>query len=76
MFRIPYKLLRNLTHLGRMTHKCVGSLTTIVSDNGLSPGKRVAIIWTNAGMLSMRHLETNWNFNRNYSYIVIQENTF
>ena len=29
----------------------VGNLTTISSDNGLSPGRRQAIIWTNAGTL-------------------------
>ena len=33
-----------LTHLGRMTHICVGNLTIIGSDNGLSPGRRQAII--------------------------------
>ena len=44
--------LRNcLTHWGRMMHICVGNLTIIVSDNGLSPYRRQAIIWTNAGIL-------------------------
>ena len=37
-----------LTHRGRMTHICVDKLTTIGSDNGLSPGQRQAIILTNA----------------------------
>ena len=36
-----------LTHWGRVTHICVGNLTIIGSDNGLSPGRRQAIIWTN-----------------------------
>ena len=40
-----------LTHWGRVTHLCVGELTIIGSDNGLSPGRRQAIIWTNAGIL-------------------------
>ena len=40
-----------LTHWGRVTHICVFNLTTINSDNGLSPGRRQAIIWTNAGIL-------------------------
>ena len=40
-----------LTHWGRVTHKCVGNLTIIGSDNGLSPCRRQAIIWTTAGML-------------------------
>ena len=34
-----------------MTHICVGDLTIIGPDNGLSPGRRQAIIWTNAGIL-------------------------
>ena len=40
---------------------CVGNLTIIGSDNGLSPGLRQAIIWTNAGILLMRPLGTNFN---------------
>ena len=42
-----------------MTHICVGKLTIIGSDNGLSPGRRQAIIWTNAEILLIWHLETN-----------------
>ena len=34
-----------------MTYIWVSTLTTIGSDNGLSPDQRLAIIWTNAGML-------------------------
>ena len=33
-----------LTHCGRATHICVSKLTIIGSDNGLSPGRRQAII--------------------------------
>ena len=33
-----------LTHWGRVTHICVSNLTIIGSDNGLSPGRRQAII--------------------------------
>ena len=40
-----------LTHWGRVTHICVGKQTIIGSDNGLSPGRRQAIIWTIAGIL-------------------------
>ena len=32
------------THWGRVTHICVGNLTIISPDNGLSPGRRQAII--------------------------------
>ena len=50
-----------LTHWGRVTHICVSKLTIIGSDNGLSPGRRQAIIWTNAGKLLIRPLGTNFN---------------
>ena len=56
-----------LTHWGRATHICVGKLTIIGSDNGLSPGRRPAIIWTNAGILLIRPWGTNFSeiFNGN-----------
>ena len=44
-----------------MMHICVGNLTTIGSDNGLSPGQRQAIIWTNAGILLIGLLGTNFS---------------
>ena len=44
-----------------MTHICVGKLTIIDSDNGLSPGRCQAIIWTNAGILLIGPLRTNFN---------------
>ena len=50
-----------LTHWGRVTHICVSDLTSIGSDNGLSPGRRQAIIRTNAGILLMRPLGTNFS---------------
>ena len=50
-----------LTHWGRVTHICVSKLTIIGSDNGLSPGRRQAIIWTNAGKLLIRTLGTNFS---------------
>ena len=44
------------------------------SDNGLSPRRRQAIIWTNAGILLIGPLGTNFsNLNRN-SNILIKEN--
>ena len=49
-----------LTHWGRVTHICVVKLTIIGSDNGLSPGWRQAIIWTNAGILLIGPLWTNF----------------
>ena len=62
-----------LTHWGRVTHICVSKLIIIGSDNGLSPRRRQAIIWTNAGILLIRTLGKNpWNLYQN-SYIFIPE---
>ena len=56
-----YKVWDFLTHWGRVTHICVRILTIIGSDNGLSPGRRQAIIWTNAGILLIGPLGENFN---------------
>ena len=53
-----------------MTHICVGKLSIIGSDNGLSPGQRQAIIRTNAAILLIGPLGTN------FSEIVIEIHTF
>ena len=50
-----------LTHWGRVTHICVGKPTNIGSDNGLSPGRRQAIIWTNAGILLFGPIGTHFS---------------
>ena len=62
--------LLSLTHWGRVTYICVNKLTIIGSDNGLSPGRRQAIIWTNAGILFIGPLGTN------FSEILIQTFSF
>ena len=54
-------LLWYLTHWGRVTHICVSELTIIGSDNGLSPGRRQAIICNNAGLLLIEPLGTNFS---------------
>ena len=59
-----------LTHWGQVTHICVAYLTIIASDNDLSPTRRQAIIWTNAGILLIRPLGTN------FSEILIEIHTF
>ena len=41
-------------------HICVGSLTIIGSDNGLSPHWRQVLIWTNAGILIIRTLRIHF----------------
>ena len=48
-------------HWGQVTHICVVKLTIIGSNNGLSPEWRQAIIWTNAGILLIGPLETNFS---------------
>ena len=57
-------------HWGRVTHICVSKLPIIGSDNGLSPGRRQAIIWTNAVILLI------WPLGTNLSEILIKINTF
>ena len=59
-----------LTHWGQVTHICIGNLTTTGSDNGLSPGRCHAIIWTNAGILLIGPLGTN------FSEFLIKVHTF
>ena len=59
-----------LTHWGRVTYIYVDKLTIIGSDNGLSPGRRQAIIWTSAGIFLIRPL------GRNFSEILIGIQTF
>ena len=44
-----------------MTHICVNNLTNIGSVNGLSPGRRQAITWINAGILLVVPLGTNFS---------------
>ena len=45
-------------------------MTIIISDNGLSPGRRQAIIWNNAGILLIGPLGTN------FTGILIEIHTF
>ena len=59
-----------LTQWGRVTHIFVSKLTIIGSDNGLSPDRRQAIIWTNAGLLLIEPLGSN------FSEILIEILTF
>ena len=50
-----------LTHCGRVMHICISKLTIIGSDNGLSPGRRQAIIWSNSGILLIRSWGTTFS---------------
>ena len=58
---IPNHNIQRLTHWGRVTHICISKQTIIGSDNGLSPGRHQAIIWTNAGILLIGTLGTNFS---------------
>ena len=51
----------HLTHWGRVMHICVNKIIVIASDNGLWPGRRQAIIWTNAGIFLSGPLGTNFS---------------
>ena len=48
-------------HWGRVTYICISKLTIIGSDDGLSPDRPQAIIWTNAGLLLIGPLGTNFS---------------
>ena len=58
-------------------HLCISKLDKINSDKGLSSGRRYVVIFTNAGILLIRTLRTNFTeiLKRN-SYIFIHENAF
>ena len=58
---IELKQTLELTHWGRVTHIYVNKLTIIGSNNGLPPGQRQAIIWTNDGILLTGPLGTNFS---------------
>ena len=58
-----------------MTHICIIKLTIIGSDNGLLPGQRQAIIWTNVGILLIGPLGTNFS-EILIKNVFIQENAF
>ena len=49
------------THWGRVTHICIVNLIIIGSVNGLSPDRRQAITWANAGILLIGTLGTNFS---------------
>ena len=61
---------KKLTHWGRVMHICVSKLSILGSENGLLPGRRQAIILTNAGILLI------WPLGTNFSEILIEINTF
>ena len=69
-FHVNLRGAKELTHWGRVTHVCISKLTIIGSDNGLSPDWCQAIIWTNAGILLIGSLGTN------FSEILIEIHTF
>ena len=65
LFFICFTLFSIILHINSLrpsdAYICVSNLTIIVSDNGLSPGRRQAIIWTNAGILLIGPLGTNFS---------------
>ena len=53
------------THWGWVMHICVSKLTITGSVNGLLPGCRQTIIWTNGGILLISPLGSNFTENVN-----------
>ena len=53
-----FKVFSLLNHWGCI---CISKLTSISSDNGFLPGQRQAVVWTNAGILLIRALGTNFD---------------
>ena len=49
-----------LTHWGWVMHICISKLTIIGSDNGLSPDRRQAIVWSDAGIVFIAPLATKF----------------
>ena len=65
-YQIPVSIVdadaKVLTHWGQVMHICISILLNIIaSDNGLSPGKYQAIIWTNDGILLTGPRGTNFS---------------
>ena len=50
-----------IVHWDRVTHICVNEMIIIGSDNGLSPGRRQVIIWTDAWILVLGSLGINFS---------------
>ena len=55
---LRFQSIKAINSLGLMS---VSKLSIIGSDNGLSPGRRQAIIWINAGILLIGSLGTNFS---------------
>ena len=62
-------------HWGRVTHNCVGKLTIIGSDNGLSPDKPLSEPVLGYIVNWILENKLQWNINRNL-YVFIHENAF
>ena len=61
MFKVRYVCIWILLiHWGRVTHTCISKLTNIDSYDGLSPGRRQAMIWTKAEILLIGPLGTDF----------------
>ena len=61
LLSFDHGLIFLLTYWDRVTHMCICNLTTVGSDNCLSPCRHQAIIWTHAGILLIGPLGTNFS---------------
>ena len=60
---ISWHSKNQFNYWGRATYISVSKLTIIGSDDGLSPGRHKAIVWTNAGILYNWSPRNNFNWN-------------
>ena len=56
---IPWSNVNSLRP--RDSYICASKIIPLVSDNGLLPGRRQSIIWTNAGILLIGHLVSSFS---------------
>ena len=61
LMSVAFSVESTTGYWGRVMHICIDKVTIIGSDNGLWPGWRQAIIWTNVRMLLIGPLRTNFS---------------
>ena len=68
---VPHNILA-LTHWGRVMYISISELSIIGSDNGLSPGRRQATIWTNTIWTNI----VNWTPGNKFQLNIIEIHIF
>ena len=73
---IMLHFMQCLTHWGQVMHMCISKLDIIDSDNGLSLCRHQPTMWTNAGILLIWPIGTNFSEISIEIHISIHENAF